>query len=114
MVAERRDPTVDTYSYDFYQQHYYGINIVSGYEASSIVGGVKKAVILEKVGCDYRYHCRSSFVIKGTVSRDGYFFLRSKRFNQYFLFFCVFADGFQGLLKAFQYPLQSLTFYLLL
>jgi hypothetical protein len=35
-----------------HEQHYYGIKIVSGYEASSNVAGVKKAVILEKVGCD--------------------------------------------------------------
>jgi hypothetical protein len=26
---------------------------------------------------------------------------------------CVSADGFQGLSKAFQYPIQLLTFYLL-
>jgi hypothetical protein len=28
--------------------------------------------------------------------------------------FCVCADGFQGLSKAFHYPIQLLTFYLLL
>jgi hypothetical protein len=28
--------------------------------------------------------------------------------------FCVCADGFQGLSKAFHYPVQLLTFYLLL
>jgi hypothetical protein len=49
--------------------------------------------------------------LKGTMSRDGYFFeglivlLRT---------FWVCADGFQGLSKAFHYPLQFLTVYLLL
>jgi hypothetical protein len=30
------------------------------------------------------------------------------------IFFCVCGDGFQGLSKAFHYPIQLLTFYLLL
>ncbi len=38
-------------------------------------------------------------------------FWRSKHFNQNF---CVCAAGFQVLTKAFHYPIQSLTFYLLL
>jgi hypothetical protein len=41
------------------------------------------------------------------------FFRRSKHFNHYRTF-CVCADGFQGLLKAFHYPIQLLTVYLLL
>jgi hypothetical protein len=40
------------------------------------------------------------------------FFWRSQHFNQYFL--CTCADGFQGLSKAFNNPIQLLTFYLLL
>ncbi len=49
--------------------------------------------------------------IKGTVSRDGYFF---KGLNILISTFCVFADCFQGLSKAFHYPIQLLSFYLLL
>jgi hypothetical protein len=40
---------------------------------------------------------------KGTVSRDGYFF---GRLNILIGTFCVCADGFQGLRKAFHYPIQ--------
>ncbi len=47
---------------------------------------------------------------KGTVSRDGYFCWRSKYLNQYFL--CM-RWCFQGLSKAFRYPIQLFTFYLL-
>jgi hypothetical protein len=43
--------------------------------------------------------------LKGTVSRDGYFFIST---------FCVCAEGFQGLSKAFHYPIKLLTFNLLL
>jgi hypothetical protein len=49
--------------------------------------------------------------VKGTMTRDGYFF---KGLNILFSTFCVRADGFQDLIKAFQYPIQLLTFYLLL
>jgi hypothetical protein len=48
---------------------------------------------------------------KGTVSRDGYCFGSQ---NILISTFCVCADGFQGLRKAFHYPIQLLTFYLLL
>jgi hypothetical protein len=46
---------------------------------------------------------------KGTVSQNGYFFL-----GLYILIntFCVYADGFQGLSKAFHYPIQLLTLLL--
>ncbi len=57
--------------------------------------------------------CREGYFqinIKRTVSRDGYFF-KVKTLNRTF---CVCADGFQGLLKAFHYPIQLLTFYLIL
>jgi len=43
-------------------------------------------------------------LFKGTVSRDGYFFWRSKHFLIYT--FWVFADGFQGLSKVFHCPKQ--------
>jgi hypothetical protein len=48
--------------------------------------------------------------LRGTVSRDGYFF---KGLNILVSTFCVCADAFQGRSKAFHYPLQLLTFYLL-
>jgi hypothetical protein len=48
--------------------------------------------------------------LKGTVSRDGYFF---EGLNVLLRTFWVCADGFQGLSKAFHYPLQFLTVYLL-
>jgi hypothetical protein len=38
-------------------------------------------------------------------------FLRSKRFIGTV---CVCADGFQGLSKAYHYPVQLLTFYILI
>jgi hypothetical protein len=47
---------------------------------------------------------------KRTVSRNGYFF---EGINILISTFCVCADGFQGLSKAFRYPIQLLTFYLL-
>ena len=46
----------------------------------------------------------------GTVSRDGYFFIEG--LNVFTSTFCVCADGFQGLSKAFYYPIQLLTFHL--
>ncbi len=42
-------------------------------------------------------------IIKGTVSRDWYFFEGLKIL---IITFCVSADGFQGLSKAFHYPIQ--------
>ncbi len=48
---------------------------------------------------------------KGTVSRDGYFFWGSKHFYHYFL---RMRWWFSRSFKAFHYPLQLLTFYLLL
>ncbi len=48
---------------------------------------------------------------KGTVSGDGYFF---EGLNILISTFCVCADRFQGLSKAFHCPIQLLTFYLLL
>jgi hypothetical protein len=50
--------------------------------------------------------------LKGTVSRDGYFFEGLK--NILISIFFEGADGFQGLSKAFHYPMNLLTFYLLL
>jgi hypothetical protein len=50
-------------------------------------------------------------VFKRTASRDGYFF---QGLNILIVTFCVCADGFQGISKAFHYPVQLLTFYLLL
>jgi hypothetical protein len=41
--------------------------------------------------------------MKGTVSRDGYFSLSVGTFS-------VFADGFQGLSRAFHYPTQYKLF----
>ncbi len=49
--------------------------------------------------------------LKGTVSKDGYFF---ECLNILISSFHVCADGFQGLSKAFHYPIQLLPFYLLL
>jgi hypothetical protein len=46
-------------------------------------------------------------VFKGTVSRDGYFF---ECLNILISTFSKWADGFQGLSKAFHYPIQLLTF----
>jgi hypothetical protein len=46
------------------------------------------------------YLCLS---LKGTVSRDGYFF-RSKMLISTI---CVSTDGFQGLSKAFNYSLAA-------
>ncbi len=43
--------------------------------------------------------------------RDGFFF---EGLNILVSTFCVSADGFQGLSKAFHYPKQLLTFYYLL
>ncbi len=51
-----------------------------------------------------------SLIYLWTVSRDRYF-LRSKHLISTF---CVCADSFQGLSKAFHYPIQLLTFYLFL
>jgi hypothetical protein len=48
---------------------------------------------------------------KGKVSQDGYLF---KGLNILISTYFVCADGFQGLPKAFHYPIQLLTFYLLL
>ncbi len=50
-------------------------------------------------------------VFMGTVSRDGYFF---EGINILISTFCVCADGFQGISKAFHYPIPLLTFYWLL
>ena len=44
--------------------------------------------------------------IKGTGSRNGYFV---KGLFILIFTFCVCADGFQGLSKAFHYPIQLLT-----
>ena len=52
-----------------------------------------------------------SYFLKGTVSRGGYFF---KGLNIVISTFCVCADGFQDLSKAFYYPIQLLTFCFLL
>ncbi len=49
-------------------------------------------------------------VIWGSVTRWIHFF-RPTHFNETF---CVCAGGFQGLLKAFHYPMQFLSFYSLL
>jgi hypothetical protein len=49
--------------------------------------------------------------LKGTVSRDGYIL---EGLNILISTFCICADGFQGLSKAFRYPIKILTFYLLL
>ncbi len=49
--------------------------------------------------------------IKGTMSRDGYFF---EGLNILISTFCASADDFQGLSEALHYPIQLLTFYLLL
>ncbi len=43
--------------------------------------------------------------VKGTGPRDGYFF---ESLNILISTFCVCADGFQGLSKAFHYPVQLL------
>jgi hypothetical protein len=48
--------------------------------------------------------------LKGTVSRVGYLF---EGLNILISTVCVCADGFQGLSKAFHYPVQLLTYYLL-
>jgi hypothetical protein len=42
-------------------------------------------------------------ITKGTASRDGYFFEGLKIL---IITFRVSADGFQGLLKAFHFPIQ--------
>jgi hypothetical protein len=55
---------------------------------------------------DGTYFLRVLF-LKGTVSRDGYFF---DGLNILISTFCVCADGYQGLSKAFHYPVQLLTF----
>ncbi len=45
---------------------------------------------------------KSMALIKGTVSRDGYFYCRSIYYNHYRTgTFCVCGNGFQGLSKAF-------------
>ncbi len=49
-------------------------------------------------------------MVKGTVLRVGFFF---EGLNILINTFCVSADGFQDLSKAFQCPIQSLTFYFL-
>ncbi len=60
------------------------------------------------------------FRLKESVSRDGYFFLRCKHFNLYFV---VCADGFQGLLQKlftilYKYKLFicffGITYYIIL
>ncbi len=61
-------------------------------------------------GLSYWTFCRT-LLFKGTVSRDGYFL---EGLNISISTFCVCADGFQGLLKAFHFPIQLLTEYLLL
>ncbi len=47
--------------------------------------------------------------LKGSVTRWMFLGL-----NMLISTFCVYADGFQGLSKAFLYPKQLLTFLLLL
>jgi hypothetical protein len=47
--------------------------------------------------------------IKGTMPRDGYF-LESLNILTSNTTFCVCANGFQGLSKAFHYPIELLTF----
>ncbi len=49
--------------------------------------------------------------VKGTVSRDGYFF---EGLNIFISTFCVCAHGFQSLSQAFQFCIHLVTFYLLL
>jgi hypothetical protein len=44
---------------------------------------------------------------KGTVSRDGYFF---EGLNSLIGTCCMCADGFQGLSKAFHYPINCIKF----
>ncbi len=63
-----------------------------------------------------------SKAVKGTMSRDGYVFDGDIFLWGYFFkgpnilisIFCVCADDFQGLLKAFYYSIQLLTFCLLI
>jgi hypothetical protein len=55
----------------------------------------------------YRHKIQFSPSLKGQCHEMD--FLRSKDFIQYFI-----CDGFQGLSTAFHYPLQLLTFYLIL
>jgi hypothetical protein len=47
-------------------------------------------------------------MLKGTVSRDGYFL---EGLNILISTLCVCADGLQGLSKAFHYPIKLLTFF---
>jgi hypothetical protein len=50
-------------------------------------------------------------ILKGTVSRGGYFF---EGLNILVSTFFVCTDGFQDLSKAFHYRIQLLNFYVLL
>ncbi len=58
--------------------------------------------------CEGRRAGNYSNVIKGTVSRNGYFFEGQ---NILIITVCVCADGFQGLSKAFHCPIQLLTLF---
>jgi hypothetical protein len=51
------------------------------------------------------------FCLKGQCNKMDIF---GEGLNILISAFCVCADGFQGLSKAFRYPIQVLTFYLLL
>jgi hypothetical protein len=50
------------------------------------------------------------FFLKGQCHEMDIFF---NGLNILISTFCVFVNGFQGLSKAFNYPIQLLTFYLL-
>jgi hypothetical protein len=77
-------------------------------------GLVRAANTLIVVGIFTRYlHSPQTGIFnkfRGTVSRNGYIF---EGLNILMSTFCVCADGIQGLLKAFHYPVQLLTFYCL-
>jgi hypothetical protein len=47
-------------------------------------------------------------MVKGTVPRAGFFVVEGP--NKLISTFCMCADGFQGLSKAFHYLIQLLTF----
>jgi hypothetical protein len=64
-------------------------------------------LIFSKPNIDRFQQAVPASIIKGTVSRDGNFF---KGLNILISTFCVCADAFQGLYKAFHYPIQLLTF----
>ncbi len=61
-----------------------------------------------RFSCEGRRPGKYSTVIKGTVSRNEYFF---EGLNNLISIFLVCADGFQGLSKAFHCPIQLLTLF---